>query len=239
MPTDHRERLARIRRFDQLVAYLRDELGWPIDSDDFEELTFEYTPEELGIDAKNAATIQEIKRLRPLVPGPALGHLLRQVRAEAPTRGGAAPHPWPGGAQEARLGQHVRAPSLGRRRPALRLQLRRGRGAPHRLRALLEAPGRPRPAHAQGARLGQPRHAAPPRRRRPRVDRPPHLARRRGTIPRPGASAGAPPSGCATARSSPPRSSSPSASPNWPARSATASGRRWPSRPRPARSPSS
>ena len=69
MPTDHRERLARIRRFDQLVAYLRDELGWPIDSDDFEELTFEYTPEELGIDAKNAAKIQEIKRLRPLVSG--------------------------------------------------------------------------------------------------------------------------------------------------------------------------
>ena len=69
MPTDQRERLARIRRFDQLVAYLRDELGWPIDADAFEELTFEYTPEELGIDAKNAAKIQEIKRLRPLVPG--------------------------------------------------------------------------------------------------------------------------------------------------------------------------
>ena len=69
MPTDHRERLARIRRFDQLVAYLRDELGWPINSDDFEELTFEYTPEELGIDARNAAKIQEIKRLRPLVTG--------------------------------------------------------------------------------------------------------------------------------------------------------------------------
>ena len=73
MPTDHRERLARIRRFDQLVAYLRDELGWPIDSDDFEELTFEYTPEELGIDTKNAAKIQEIKRLRPLVPGQPCG----------------------------------------------------------------------------------------------------------------------------------------------------------------------
>ena len=69
MATDHRERLARIRRFDQLVAYLRDELGWPIESDDFEELTFDYTPEELGIDTKNAAKIQEIKRLRPLVPG--------------------------------------------------------------------------------------------------------------------------------------------------------------------------
>lgn len=69
MPVDHRTRLANIRRFDQLIAYLRDEMGWPIDSDDFEELTFEYTPEELGIDAKNAAKIQEIKRLRPLAPG--------------------------------------------------------------------------------------------------------------------------------------------------------------------------
>ena len=70
MPTDHSKRLASIHRFDQLIAYLRDDLGWPIDSDDFEELTFEYDPqEELGIDARNAAKIQEIKRLRPLVPG--------------------------------------------------------------------------------------------------------------------------------------------------------------------------
>lgn len=69
MPINHRERLASIRRFDQLVAYLRDELDWPINSDDFEELTFEYTPEELGIDAKNAAKIQAIKRLRPLIAG--------------------------------------------------------------------------------------------------------------------------------------------------------------------------
>ena len=69
MPTDHRERLAGIRSFTQLIVYLRDELDWPIISDDFEELTFEYTPTELGIDRKNAAKIQEIKRLRPLVPG--------------------------------------------------------------------------------------------------------------------------------------------------------------------------
>ncbi len=68
MPTDHRSALARIKRFDQLIAYLRNEMGWPIDGSDFEELTFEYTPEELGIDTKNAAKIQEIKRLRPLVP---------------------------------------------------------------------------------------------------------------------------------------------------------------------------
>ena len=68
MPTDHRARLREIRTVQQLVAYLRDDMDWPIGSDDFEELTFEYTPEELGIDGKNAAKIQEIKRLRPLSP---------------------------------------------------------------------------------------------------------------------------------------------------------------------------
>ncbi|MCZ0938512.1 MAG: hypothetical protein OXJ55_07730 [Caldilineaceae bacterium] len=68
MQTDHRQRLADIRRFDQLVVYLRDDLSWPIESDDFEEMTFEYTPGELGIDDKNTAKIQEIRRLRPLAP---------------------------------------------------------------------------------------------------------------------------------------------------------------------------
>src|SRR5688572_16166844 len=68
MPTDQRTELAGIKRFDQLVRYLRDRMGWPIDGRDFEELTFEYTAEELGIDTKNAAKIQEIKRLRPLAP---------------------------------------------------------------------------------------------------------------------------------------------------------------------------
>ena len=66
MPANHRAELARIKNFRQLVAYLRDEMGWPIDSDDFEELVFEYTPEELGIDRKNAAKIEVIRRLRPL-----------------------------------------------------------------------------------------------------------------------------------------------------------------------------
>src|SRR5436189_1146080 len=69
MPTDHRARLATIKRFDQLIAYLRDEMGWPIARDSFEEvdnLFYEFTPDELGIDPKTAAKIQEIKRLRPL-----------------------------------------------------------------------------------------------------------------------------------------------------------------------------
>ena len=66
MTTDYRTTLPSIRRFDQLIAFLRDEMDWPIVSDDFEELTFEYSADELGIDTANAAKIQEIKRLRPL-----------------------------------------------------------------------------------------------------------------------------------------------------------------------------
>src|SRR5262249_51139423 len=71
MPTDHRAALAKIKRFDQLIAYLRDEMGWPIARDSFEEvddLFYDFTPDELGIDPKTAAKIQEIKRLRPLSP---------------------------------------------------------------------------------------------------------------------------------------------------------------------------
>ncbi len=66
--TDHRAELKGIKTFPSLIKYLRDEMGWPIDSDDFEEITFQYTPEELGIEVKAAAKIEEIKRLRPLSP---------------------------------------------------------------------------------------------------------------------------------------------------------------------------
>jgi hypothetical protein len=67
--TDYRDRLRQIRTFPSLVKFLRDDLDWPIDStDDFEDLTFDYTPAELGIDPASAAKIDEIKRLRPLSP---------------------------------------------------------------------------------------------------------------------------------------------------------------------------
>ncbi len=69
MPADHRAKLATIKRFDQLIAYLRDEMGWPIARDSFEkvdDLFYDFTADELGIDPKTAAKIQEIKRLRPL-----------------------------------------------------------------------------------------------------------------------------------------------------------------------------
>lgn len=70
MHSNHRERLRGIRTFPSLVKYLREELDWPIRTDDFDKLTFEYTPEELGISSRNAAKIQEIRRLRPLADNP-------------------------------------------------------------------------------------------------------------------------------------------------------------------------
>jgi hypothetical protein len=66
---DHRAQLREITSFPALVGYLRDEMGWPIDGDDLEPITFEYTAEELGIDSASAAKILEIKRLRPLAVG--------------------------------------------------------------------------------------------------------------------------------------------------------------------------
>ena len=52
--------------FQSLVGYLRDELEWPIEGDHFEDLTFDYSPEELGIDSRFAPKFLSIKRLRPL-----------------------------------------------------------------------------------------------------------------------------------------------------------------------------
>ena len=61
--------LRKIKSFDQLLAYLRDELDWPIDEFEFDELTYDYEAEELGIEKKLAAKIDYIKQLRPLISG--------------------------------------------------------------------------------------------------------------------------------------------------------------------------
>ena len=140
MPTDHRAELANIKRFDQLIAYLRDEMGWPIARDSFEDvddLFYDFTADELGIDPEDRRQDPGDQAPAPALAEAALGHLLRQVRAEEASRRRAAPHPEPGGAQEARLRQQRRARRLGRGRPALHLQLRRGRRAPDQLRPLL------------------------------------------------------------------------------------------------------
>lgn len=62
-----RDKLRAIKTFPSLIKYLRDELDWPIESENFDDLTFDYEPDELGIDEKSSAKINVIKQLRPLV----------------------------------------------------------------------------------------------------------------------------------------------------------------------------
>jgi len=65
----HIERLRSIKRLDQLVAYLREELDWPIETDAIEEISYTYEPEELGLDAEHAVKINQIRQIRPLRSG--------------------------------------------------------------------------------------------------------------------------------------------------------------------------
>jgi predicted helicase len=66
------EQLRSLTSIEELVIYLRDELDWPIDIEDAEDLdrvTFDYSTEELGIDPKHAVNIETIKQIRPLADG--------------------------------------------------------------------------------------------------------------------------------------------------------------------------
>ncbi len=61
--------LASIRRFDDLVRYLEDELGWPLQEYGFDDLTFEFSPAEIGLKDEDAARVKAIHQLRPLATG--------------------------------------------------------------------------------------------------------------------------------------------------------------------------
>ena len=69
MGGEGREALASIRGFEELLPFLRDELGWPIETEAMDGLFFDFAPEELGIDEGNWAKIEWIRRLRPLSAG--------------------------------------------------------------------------------------------------------------------------------------------------------------------------
>ena len=66
LPADIK-RLQSIQSFDSLVNYLRDDLDWPLDEIDIEDLTFDYSPEELGLQQQYVVKLKSIKQLRPLV----------------------------------------------------------------------------------------------------------------------------------------------------------------------------
>jgi hypothetical protein len=67
------DQLRSIQTFEELIPFLEDDLDWPFPHGsqdyEFDDLTFEYTPEELGLEEEFAAKIKRIHQLRPLVGG--------------------------------------------------------------------------------------------------------------------------------------------------------------------------
>ena len=60
------DRIRQVGDFEALVALLREEVEWPLETEDIEDLSFDYEPEELGISDDVAVKINYIKQLRPL-----------------------------------------------------------------------------------------------------------------------------------------------------------------------------
>ncbi len=60
--------LRRIRTQTDLFEYLADELGWPLDVTDMDEehLTWEWLPDEVGIDPDQMSSLRRLRQLRPL-----------------------------------------------------------------------------------------------------------------------------------------------------------------------------
>lgn len=66
MPSTDFSDIRAIKDFPSLIRYLRTDLGWPVDEEQADDLTFDYRPAELGLDEAAAVKIREIKQLRPL-----------------------------------------------------------------------------------------------------------------------------------------------------------------------------
>ncbi|HNU98603.1 MAG: DNA methyltransferase [Verrucomicrobia bacterium] len=64
-----RDRLRSLRNFADLIRFLEEELAWPLQQYGFEELTFAYEAEELGLREEDAAKVKRIHQLRPLASG--------------------------------------------------------------------------------------------------------------------------------------------------------------------------
>ena len=59
--------LSNLATFDALLAYLRDELDWPLETLEIEDLSFDYDPaHDLGLPPDAAARIVVLKQLRPV-----------------------------------------------------------------------------------------------------------------------------------------------------------------------------
>lgn len=58
--------LQTISTFDELIRYLEAELDWPMEEFEYDDLVFEYEPEELGLKKEDAAKVNAVHQLRPL-----------------------------------------------------------------------------------------------------------------------------------------------------------------------------
>jgi predicted helicase len=65
--------LANVDSFPKLVSLLRDHLDWPVQEYDFDELTYDYEPHELGLKPEETSKVREIRQLRPLITNQPLG----------------------------------------------------------------------------------------------------------------------------------------------------------------------
>lgn len=66
MKEDNISRLKEITNFEELILYFKDVLNWPFESTDADDIIFDYSFEDLGIDEKYFAKIESIKQLRPV-----------------------------------------------------------------------------------------------------------------------------------------------------------------------------
>jgi hypothetical protein len=67
--------LRTITDFAELIAYLRDELDWPVEDYQLDQLTFEYDADELGLKDEEVEKLKDgiIRQLRPLPGGQPFG----------------------------------------------------------------------------------------------------------------------------------------------------------------------
>ncbi len=61
--------LQSIRTFNELKDWLGSELEWPLEEFEFEDLVFEYEPEEVGLRPEDRDAIRSVHQLRPLGAG--------------------------------------------------------------------------------------------------------------------------------------------------------------------------
>lgn len=65
MASNISDRIATIRDFPSLLRYLQEDLDWPVELEEIEELTFDYSASELGLEESCKVAIKEIKQIRP------------------------------------------------------------------------------------------------------------------------------------------------------------------------------